>query len=291
MSGLGCQLSFLVLSCDMLTVPTGMCAHHVAYRTLGADGLLACGFMVKDPGFDARNDRRSAYSAVLCLRGRGWFQAGSGPRQPIVPGSLFQRLPDAPHTLWIAEGEPWAECWIHLDARIATMLAGLGVLKPESAVRARGLDLPLLRELWRATDALTAAPDRTLPEHLVRLQGLLLSLLGRPEDHPDHLPELDADRACRLLAEDPTTDLRHVARELGLGYELFRKRFRAATGQSPGAYRLRRRLERARVELLTTRKTVAEIAEGLGYANPFTFTALFRRHVGCAPAHWRARGG
>jgi len=275
----------------MTTVPAALCASHVAYRTIGADGLLACGFMVKPAGFDARDDRRPSYSAVLCLRGRGWYQAGSGPRQAITPGTLFQRFAKTPHTLHIEADPPWAECWVHLDARIAAMLVGLGVIDPLQPVRERGLDLPLIRELWRATDALAAAPDRDLPAQLVRLQGLLLSLLGRPHDALADLPELDVDRACRLLAEDPTTDLRLVARELGLGYEVFRKHFRATTGQSPGAYRLRRRLERARAELLTTRKTVAEIARDLGYANPFTFTALFRRHVGCAPAIWRKQGG
>lgn len=275
----------------MTTVPAALCAHHIAYRTIGANGLIACGFMIKPAGFDARADRRTAYSAVLCLRGRGWYQGESGSRHQIAPGMLLQRFAQTPHTLYIDPDPPWAECWVHLDARIATMLTSMGILDPLHPVRERGLDLPLIRELWRATSALAAAPDRDLPAQLVRLQGLLLSLLGQPPESPAELPQLDADRACRLLAEDPTTDLNLVARELGLGYEVFRKRFRAATGQSPGAYRLRRRLERARAELLTTHKPIAEIARELGYANPFTFTALFRRHVGCAPAHWRKQGG
>jgi AraC-like DNA-binding protein len=137
---------------------------------------------------------------------------------------------------------------------------------------------------------LDRATDRDLPAQLVRLQGLLFSLLGT-EAQPTDLPDLDVDRACRLLAEDARPDLRLVARELGLGYDAFRRRFKAATGQGPGEYRLRRRLERARAALLTSERTVADIAGELGYANPFTFTALFRRHVGVPPSVWRARGG
>lgn len=268
-----------------MPIPSSFCTQHRSFRTLpgrGDDGLLACGFMTKTGGWDG--GARSAYSAVLCLRGRGWYRAGDGRRWALEPGVLFQRFASVDHEVWIEADPPWAECWVHFGRPLEAALAAMGVIDRAAPVRAPGIDLALVRELWRATDALEASADRDLPQHLVRLQGLLLSLLG-PSPAAD--PGFDADRACRLLADAPRADLGVVARELGLSYRSFRRAFRVATGMGPGEYRLRRRLDRARAELAAGDRTVAEIARELGWANPFTFTALFRKHVGVSPRAWR----
>jgi len=269
-----------------MIVPASLCADHNCYRSLRGSrerGLVACGFMAKVGGWDARDDARPAYSAVLVLRGSGWYADAAGRRWPLAPGSLFQRFTGLRHTLWIEPGSGWAECWIHCDRTSEAMLAELGVIERTRPVSEPGIDLALVRELWREVDALEAARDRDLPRHLMRLLAMLLTLLG---GEAAAAPGFDADRACRLLADDPRADLRLVARELGLPYGRFRKVFRAAVGLGPGEYRLRRRLDRARAELLTGRP-VAAIAAGLGYANPFTFTTLFRKHVGVSPSAWR----
>jgi AraC-like DNA-binding protein len=271
-----------------MQVPASLCADHNCFRSLRGSrerALVACGFMAKRGGWDVQDGMRPAYSAVLVLRGGGWYADAAGRRWPLVPGTLFQRFSGVRHSLWIDRDPPWAECWIHLDAAAEAMLAEMRVIDRGRPVLQPGIDLPLVRELWRAVDALEAAPDRDLPRHQVRLLGMLLGLLGGGADTP--ASGFDADRACRLLADDPRLDLRLAARELGLPYGRFRKTFRAAVGIGPGEYRLRRRLDRARAALLEGSRPIAAIAAELGYANPFTFTTLFRKHVGVSPSAWR----
>ncbi len=270
-----------------MQVPASLCADHCCFRSLRGSrerALVACGFMVKPPGWDPQQESRPAYSAVLVLRGAGWFADAAGRRWPLGPGTLYQRFSGAVHSVWIEAEPAWAECWIHLDSVAEAMLTEMRVIDGSLPVLQPGIDLPWLRELWRAVDALEAAPDRDLPRQQVRLLGMLLGMLGS-----ERTPAcgFDADRACRLLGDDPRIDLRLVARELGLPYGRFRKVFRAAVGIGPGEYRLRRRLDRARAALLGGTKGVAEIAADLGYANPFTFTTLFRKHVGVSPSAWR----
>ncbi len=271
-----------------MQIPAGLCADHNCFRSLRGSrvrALVACGFMVKRGGWDPQQESRPAYSAVLVLRGTGWYADASGRRWPLGPGSLYQRFNGLAHTVWIERDPAWAECWIHLDAAAEAMLVEMRVIDHARPVLEPGIDLPMVRELWRSVDALEAAPDRELPRHQVRLLGMLLGWLdGRSEAGP---ATFDADRACRLLADDPRIDLRLAARELGMPYARFRKTFRAAVGIGPGEYRLRRRLDRARAALLSDTRGVAEIAADLGYANPFTFTALFRKHVGVSPSAWR----
>ena len=273
-----------------MQIPSSLCANHRSFRTVAGKcerGLIGCGFMLKAGGWDPRNNARTAYSAVVVLRGSGWYRDAAGTQWELKPGTLFQRFSGLDHTVWIEPTSAWAECWIHLGAATENMLLELGIINREQPVSQPGLNLALVRELWRAVDALELAPDRALPHHLVRLQGMLISLLGvKSTQTAASSSSFDADRACRLLADDPCIDLELVAKELGLPYARFRKSFRAAVGLGPGEYRLRRRLDRARAELLENNRPIAAIAADLGYANPFTFTTLFRKHVGISP-----RGG
>ncbi len=271
----------------MSVLPSAYYANHLTMRSLGGQGdarVLGCGFMIKPAGWDNRGTAREAYSAVLCLRGRGRLTI-AGHTWAIGPGTLFQRFPGQIHDLNLEASPPWAECYIHLGSTLAGALEVMGVLQRQSPVRTPGIAPGIIRELWRTTDALGAAAASNLPHFLVRLQGLLLSLLG-PEPHAAGA-DLDMERACRLLTDDPIADLSLVARDLGLPYDRFRKRFRELTGLSPGDYRLRRRLEHARTILLSSNRPIQDIARDLGYANPFTFTALFRKHVGCSPMKYR----
>ena len=240
---------------------------------------------VKRGGWDARDNVPEGLAAVLCLRGAGTYTDERGRDWPLAPGRMFLRRTGRRHSVRIADEGPWTECWIVLSAPFETAWTAAGILPVDQPVLEVGVDLALVRELRSAAEALASADEHDLPHHLVRLQGILVSLLGRAAS--GHGQRFDLDRACRLLADDPRADLRRVAHELGMGWERFRKVFRERAGISPGAYRLRRRLERAQAELLSSDQPIHALAASLGYLNPFTFSTLFRRHVGCSPAEWR----
>ena len=79
-------------------------------------------------------------------------------------------------------------------------------------------------------------------------------------------------------------DLAAVAR---LSEFHFNVAFRKSVGHSPHEYIIRRRIERAQGLMLSTEKTLSEIAAECGLADQSHFTRLFRRFVGESPAAWR----
>jgi len=79
-------------------------------------------------------------------------------------------------------------------------------------------------------------------------------------------------------------DLAGVAR---LSEFHFNVAFRKSVGHSPHEYIIRRRMERAQGLMLSTEKTLSEIAAECGLADQSHFTRLFRRFVGESPAAWR----
>ncbi|WP_433565181.1 AraC family transcriptional regulator [Nocardia sp. CA-151230] len=79
-----------------------------------------------------------------------------------------------------------------------------------------------------------------------------------------------------------------LAAESRVSRSLFAKRFTAVVGRPPLAYLTESRMHEAEELLTATDLTIAQIAKSLGYADPFGFSAAFKRHRGQSPTAFRA---
>lgn len=84
-------------------------------------------------------------------------------------------------------------------------------------------------------------------------------------------------------------DVDDLAAAAGLSRAHFSREFRRAFGDSPHAYLLTRRLERAAALLRTTDYSVAEVCFTVGLASVGSFTTSFKRAFGESPTAYRAR--
>jgi len=82
--------------------------------------------------------------------------------------------------------------------------------------------------------------------------------------------------------------VQEMARAAGLSQAHFSREFRRAFGESPHAYLLTRRLERAAALLRTTDRSVLEICLSVGLRSIGSFTTSFTRTYGMAPTAYRA---
>jgi AraC-like DNA-binding protein len=79
-----------------------------------------------------------------------------------------------------------------------------------------------------------------------------------------------------------------LARIAGLSRAHFSREFRHAFGESPHAYLLTRRLERAAALLRTTDRPVIEVCFSVGLQSVGSFTTSFKRMFGISPSAYRA---
>jgi AraC-like DNA-binding protein len=84
-------------------------------------------------------------------------------------------------------------------------------------------------------------------------------------------------------------DVGDMARAAGLSRAHFSREFRRAFGESPHAYLLTRRLERAATLLRNTDHSVTDICLSVGLQSLGSFTTSFTRMYGEAPTAYRAR--
>ena len=79
-----------------------------------------------------------------------------------------------------------------------------------------------------------------------------------------------------------------MASAAGLSRAHFSREFRRVFGESPHAYLLTRRLERAAALLRNTDRSVADICFSVGLQSLGSFTTSFKRTYGVSPTAYRA---
>lgn len=83
-------------------------------------------------------------------------------------------------------------------------------------------------------------------------------------------------------------DVADMANAAGLSRAHFSRQFRRVFGESPHAYLLTRRLERAAALLRATDRSVADICHLVGLESVGSFTTSFTRAYGRSPTAYRA---
>ncbi len=82
-------------------------------------------------------------------------------------------------------------------------------------------------------------------------------------------------------------DLERVARAACLSRYHFQRAFCRTFGETPHEYLTRVRIEQARRLLRETDRSVTHVCLDVGFQSLGSFSTLFRRRVGHAPAHYR----
>lgn len=96
-------------------------------------------------------------------------------------------------------------------------------------------------------------------------------------------------RALALLHGNPKEEwtVQRLGREVGLSRSAFADRFLHVMGMSPMQYLATWRMQLARQELLHSHKSLAEIADLVGYESEAAFSRAFKRLVGKPPGTFR----
>ncbi len=228
----------------------------------------------------------NCFALVWVTHGHGWLRQGEGKRTKIQQGDAFVLYPDVPHGYGPGGEGTWTEWYVMFEGAVFNLWREQGILSPQN----RPFHL-VPEEIWerrirRIREGATAL------EQVCALQSFLsLATAGGTAAAPEKEDGDWLSRACVLL-----DDLRleeeaeaTAARELGVSYQTFRKRFRSLMGMPPGAYRRSRVLDLAARRLLTESVPIKELASDLGFCDEYHFSHRFRAQHGMSPGAYRKR--
>lgn len=110
------------------------------------------------------------------------------------------------------------------------------------------------------------------------------------EKRPDTLsPSLKAAVSKIDAGMDESITTQELAAAAGMSTSAFHARFLLETGFTPGAFRTKRRIGKAKQLLLEGQASITEIALELGFGNSQYFATVFKRLTGLTPSAYRRR--
>ncbi|MGA0601121.1 AraC family transcriptional regulator [Caulobacter sp. KR2-114] len=209
----------------------------------------------------------------------GWMRPGAG----VVTGP-GRRLSGA-------LAEPCDLLHLHVPApalrRRQAAIAGIHGRAPAS-LDGRAFCDPLAAQL--AQMLLGESPDTASAAAAIG-ETLAARLIDVAQAQPQAaaLPKWRLRRVQALIEQrlDDTLTLGELAAAAGLSRMHFAAQFRAATGCSPHAYLLARRVEAAKAMLAGDETPLADVALSLGFTAQSHFTTVFKRFTGQTPGRWR----
>lgn len=208
----------------------------------------------------------------------GWRIVHQGRSWPLAPNCLLL-VPDG--LMFDCEGEAGVpHLWIHFGLVSALQSPPVEpvalALTPPLEVLARQLMARL--DTGEAPAAIGHTASAILHETFAHLDPATLAT------HPPKLAELLAHVDRHPSADHSNAAL---ARRAGLSESAFIRWFRAATGTTPAVHVQRIRLKTAAHALLTSTRSIEDIAASVGFRNRHHFSRVFARQFHCGPATYR----
>lgn len=226
--------------------------------------------------------------------GRGMYRSGAGCREAVA-GDLVLLEPGIPHDYGCERGS-WAFLWAHFipppewipDLRAwPEAWRGLRHVRlPAGAPRLR------VRAAFLRCHADACAGEEAFAHELAAVALREIVLFGTrasPRAGSGAPLSPGIQRALSHLAlrlGDPHS-VASLARVAGLSPSRFSHAFKRETLESPAAYALKLRLQRAARLLAFTGRSVKEIAREAGFVCPFHFSRVFKARFGESPRAWR----
>jgi len=276
-------------------VPESAFRSQTAYRIGGLESptsVKGCGFMLKPNAPCEIDCVMKDYVAVYVLRGSGTYVDWNGKTHPLSAGCVAQRMPGRKHSTIQKPDGQWCEVFLHLDLRAFELLKAYGFIDPGRPVLHPGLNARLVEKFELLLSEISSGAGPVPFESFLLAQDILgdIYALDRAASSPSTHKSI-VDEAKRLLGDDLTAriPLPELAARFNLSYERFRKVFRERTGFSPGAFRLRRRIESACRMLAERERSIKEAAFFLGYPDVQSFSKQFSQIVGVPPSEFRKR--
>lgn len=217
---------------------------------------------------------------------------------PDIPPRSAHEVFVTEHGYWNGgDGSPFHAlgCNIALDAIDAELLlSALPVVIPVSGAHAEARTLRWLITRLAAETAMQSPGSATSAGLMTQLLFVETIRFHMQSTRPEfgYLAALRDDRiaaALRLIHTTPEQAWRldDLAATIGMSRSSFAARFKQLTGQAPAAYLLRWRMRLAAQSLQRTQRSIARIAETVGFQSDTALSHAFKRVYGVSPAVYR----
>ena len=244
---------------------------------------------------DSRIRKRATeeYQLVYITEGQGFFESESCGLRKISEGDMIMVFPGEWHNYYPEESSVITEQWVgfrgdvHLDGMVSNFF------DRKNPVLSIGSSDTVF-DIYGRLLSLAKSEKSGIQE---AMGGFIYALLGyiyykAASESVSRIKNIGKiQRAQQMLREDITAHLSpaDIASTLGMSYSLLREQFKATTGMSMAEYSLNQRMNRARTLLISSDRSIKEIAFDTGYESTARFCCAFKQAFGITASEFRKR--
>ncbi|WP_417701436.1 AraC family transcriptional regulator [Pseudomonas sp.] len=249
---------------------------------------LAIGFYPDAVGHQMRRAQPDDHLLIYCRSGKGWLETTDG-RFEVTAGDLLLLPKDVAHAYGADGSSPWTLYWVHFDGSLGEDFLHLLGTQPHRRIGVQPRligDFEALLGLQR--QSLNALPFIHAAHRLQAMLSSLAVLPARVNLKSGRVLDIEAVQAVMREHLHGSLNLDELAAQFKLSRFHFAKTYRALTGHAPIQDFIQLKMALACRLLDRGDAEVRQVAEQLGYDDPYYFSRLFRKVVGMAPSHYRA---
>jgi AraC-like DNA-binding protein/quercetin dioxygenase-like cupin family protein len=239
-----------------------------------------------------RMDGCDSHILIYCSNGEGWVEWERDKPVKITERQLAVIPAGVPHRYGASADHPWTIYWLHLKGDHASQLLQAYGLNTHVLHLPLGMHTRWLEDFEHCFTLLTtktySMPAQIHVSHTVQH---LLSSIGLSEGGTTQDKKRDGymEKAIRFMSGHvgSTLTLTQLSEHTGLSKQHLIYLFKREAGCPPIEYYLRVKMQHASQLLDLTDLSIKEIGMTVGIADPYYFSRLFKKIIGCSPTHYR----
>lgn len=242
------------------------------------------------------------YVLIYCVTGSGWYRVGekdspSAKEHQVAANEYFILPADQPHAYGCSEETPWTIYWVHFQGDHAAIYAK-GAQQPQQvkpSMQSRiGYRNNLFEEIFTTLSQDHGIDALRFVSSLLHYYLASMRYLQQYRKAEASAPKTTDEDAIVEAAEHYMKEnigqrltLGDMAAYVGYSVSHFSTIFRRKKGQSPLNYFNQLKIQDACERLKQTDIRINQLCYKVGIDDPYYFSRLFTRLVGCSPKAFR----
>jgi AraC family transcriptional regulator, arabinose operon regulatory protein len=229
------------------------------------------------------------YAAVFVEKGRGTLTTEQGGIQEVIGPALFWLFPNSLHSYGPDKSTMWLERWALFRGSMIDDFQRKGFLNP-----AQPLIMPV--NFSEVAHTFSTLHSEMLKRDAIgwasaaaTIHRLVVQMASKSTDDKSTNFERQRKRLAEIVEERAfeKIDFEKLALDLQMSPATLRRKCVALLGMAPKHYQLQLRIDRAKEVLVSTSKSIEEIARSVGYEDSFYFSRLFFKREHLSPTEFR----
>jgi len=232
------------------------------------------------------------YQVIYISKGEGVFESETCPATTVREGTVIMLFPDEWHRFKPNPDTGWDEAWTGFEGNIIHNLVQHNFFSRSHPLLYIGLQetvVHLLSDIIEKTKIEKPGYQPVIAGSVLQLLGHLHALAKQAMIRGENVSEALINKAILILRNRAFEDysVESVAEDLNVSYSWLRKTFKLYTGIAPGQYLLQIKINKAKMLLNDSQKSIKEIAFESGFVSSYYFSKIFKIKMGISPEVYR----